>query len=250
MALLPVSFSIDESNHLVATITGTGDGGVENGLALLSQPFTIQDVGDVDLGSATQGVSSFKFVLNGDSNAAVVAIGPDHGFTVIGADGQTGMAGTPPSPDLLQRFWGGITSDLTASALSGAFEEWIVTNAVGAPLLVVIGIVSGGGAFVLAAVAKGADLVAIFFTKVAEEEVSEGTISSAEADLIKAWAKVGDTALQLPSILTDESTLVKVTGLIAADVNFASESVNAKLGVTYAADGVAKYVLALSALMK
>ena len=250
MAQLPVIFSMSATDHLIATITGSGSGGVENGLALISQPFTIDGQGEVDLGSATQGISSFQFTLGDDSAAFLVAIAPDFTFTVLDAPGLVGETGPTPSPDLLQRYWSGLTPEVATAALQGAVNDWIVANAVGAPVLLVVGFVSGGGAFFLAAAAKTADLVALFFIKVAAQESSNGNITPDEAKLIQAWAKVGDTSLQLPAILTDESELAKVAGLIAAEVNFSAESETAKLGVTWAADGVAKYVLALEALAK
>jgi hypothetical protein len=51
----------------------------------------------------------------------------------------------------------------------------------------------------------------------------------------------------VPAILTDESELTKLAGLISPEVNLSAESDTAKLSVTWAADGVAKYVLALEA---
>ncbi|MBB5330453.1 hypothetical protein HDF14_004088 [Edaphobacter lichenicola] len=32
MASVPVAYTVDRSEQLIATVTGTGDGGVENGL--------------------------------------------------------------------------------------------------------------------------------------------------------------------------------------------------------------------------
>jgi hypothetical protein len=44
-----------------------------------------------------------------------------------------------PAADVLYRFWNGITPEMATAAFGGAFEEWIMENAVGAPLLVVVG---------------------------------------------------------------------------------------------------------------
>lgn len=251
MAQLPVSFSVDSSsNHLIAAVTGSGDGGVENGLSAISQPFTIDGVGNVDLGLASASVSSFQFTLGGDSADFVVYIAADLTLTVISADGQIGQTGPTPPTDLLQRFWGGMTQPVLTAALQGALSDWIVANAVGLPVLAVVGFVSGGGAFLVAALAKGSDLVAIFLQQVASQEVANGIISSDEAAQIKQWARVGDALMQLPAIAADESELSQMAAILSGTVQLDAESDTAKLTASLAADGVAKYTFALQVLAK
>jgi hypothetical protein len=56
----PVAYAVDRSEQLFATVTGTGDGGVENGVSLVSSPLSIVGNADVDLGEAVQTVSTSK----------------------------------------------------------------------------------------------------------------------------------------------------------------------------------------------
>ena len=248
MAFLPVAYAVDASGHLVATVTGTGDGGVENGLLLVSTPLSIVGSIDVDLGAAVQSVSTFKFYLDADSSDWVVVIASDQSLTTIGATGMTVATGPAPSDGgTLSLFWSGINQVNLTAALTGAMEDWIVQNASGIPVLILLGFVTGGSAFVLATVAQAADFGAIFISNIAAQEVAISYITQAQADQIKLWAKVGDTALQIPAIVTDENTFTRVLGGIAADVNFESDSEKAKLGVMIASNGVSKYVLALKA---
>jgi len=249
MALLPVVYAVDGSGQLIATITGTGDGGVENGLSLVSTPLSIVGSADVDLGTAVQSVSTFKFYIESDSSDSVVGIASDQSLTVVGATGMTAATGPAPSDEnTLGLFWSGINQVNLTAALAGAMEDWIVQNASGIPVIILLGFVTGGSAFVLATLAQAADFGAIFLSNIAAQEVAANSITQAQADQIKLWAKVGDTALQIPAIVTDETTVTRVLGGIVADVNFESTSGKAKLGVTLVSNGVSKYVLALKAV--
>jgi hypothetical protein len=248
MALLPVAYAV-ESGRLIATVTGTGDGGVENGLAVVSTPLSIVGNADVDLGQAVQSVSTFKFYIGADSSAAVVSVASDQSLAILDATGMTVPSGPPPSDgNTLSLFWSGINQVNLTAALSGAMEDWIVQNASGIPVLILLGFVTGGSAFLLATVAQAADFGAIFIANIAAQEVAINIITQAQANDIKLWAKVGDTALQIPAIVTDENTITRVLGGVAADVNFESDSNKAKLGVTIVSNGVNKYVLALKAV--
>ena len=248
MASLPVAYAVDGSGHLIATVTGTGDGGVENGLSLVSTPLSIIGTADVDLGAAVQSVSTFKFYIGNDASDSVVGIGADQSLTIVGATGLTVATGPAPSDEnTLNLFWNGINQVNLTAALAGAMEDWIVQNASGIPVLILLGFVTGGSAFVLATVAQAADFGAIFISNIAAQEVAANSITQAQADQIKLWAKVGDTALQIPAIVTDETTITRVVSGIAADVNFESDSDRAKLGVSLVSNGVSKYVLALKA---
>lgn len=251
MATFQVTFVVDDtSQHLIATPAEGGDGTVENGLTMSSQNISVTDA-SVDLGTAAQGVFAFTFTLNsGDTSSALVAIASDLSLTIVDMTGMTGTIGPMPNEGVLDKFWNGITPDITNAALSGALEDWIVSNAVGLPVLVVVGFVSFGTGFLLGALASVSDFVGIFVEQVAAAEVAQGILTDAEANEIKSWANVTNAALQLPAVLTSESALVRVAGVVATDVNFTSESQVAKIGVTFASDGVAKYVLALSALKK
>jgi hypothetical protein len=115
---------------------------------------------------------------------------------------------------------------------------------------ILVGVVSGGTAFALAALAQAADFAEIFVEKMLAIEIADATLTSDEAKQIKAWAKAGDGVFQLPTILTDDVTLTRVISGVAAEVNFESESDTVKVGVTIASNGVSKYVLALKALKK
>ncbi len=245
----PVSFKVDGSGHLIATVSAAGDGGVENGLLLQSTPFT--GPGDIDLGAATQSVSSFKFVVGSDTTSFVVSIAVDQTLAVLPADGELVPTGpTPADATVVSRFIGDLTQANVKSALAGTLEAWIEANATGIPVLILVGVVSGGSAFALAALAQAADFAELFVEKMLAIEIADGTLTSDEANEIKAWAKAGDGVFQLPTIITDDVTLTRVISGVAAEVNFESESDTVKVGVTIASNGVNKYVLALKALKK
>jgi hypothetical protein len=136
--------------------------------------------------------------------------------------------------------------------LSGAIESWIAANAVGGPVLVVVGIITGplSLAFLAGAVAKAADLFALVIAKVAESESKDNIITADEVATVKKAVGVADLVSQLPAIVTAESTIEKAAGAISATVNFAAESDTVKLGVSFLSDGTGKYMLALNALKK
>jgi hypothetical protein len=246
--VVPITLSI-QNGKLLATVVGTGSLGVENGLMLLSQQFDVAGSTDVDLGPANQGVYGFKFVLNGDSSSLLAILDAAGGLTVLG-DAVLGSGGPLPTAGVLAKFWSNLTPDLLQSALTGALGDWIKSNVVGAPLLVVLGFVSGGTAFAVMALSKGADLAAAFIIQVADAELAAGSLTQSEADSIKRWATVTDGVLQIPSIVTAEATLEKAAGALAAVTNVVAENADVKLSATYSSDLVAKYALALKAIKK
>lgn len=246
--MVPITLSI-QNGKLLATVVGTGSLGVENGLMLLSQQFDVAGSTDVDLGPANQGVYGFKFVLNGDSSSLLAILDAAGGLTVLG-DAVLGSGGPLPTAGVLAKFWSNLTPDLLQSALTGALGDWIKSNVVGAPLLVVLGFVSGGTAFAVMALSKGADLAAAFIIQVADAELAAGSLTQSEADSIKRWATVTDGVLQIPSIVTAEATLEKAAGALAAVTNVVAENADVKLSATYSSDLVAKYALALKAIKK
>ena len=248
MAEIPVSFAVS-GGELIATVTGTGDGGVENGLQQVSTPFSSTGSVDLDLGGAVQSASSFNFVLGNDSADFVVGIAADQTLTTLDVTGQTTATGPAPSDAAtLKQFWDGATQTNVAAALGGALESWIEENAAGIPVLIIVGLVTGGSAFLLSTVAAGGDLFALFVAELAKQEVGAGTLSQDQANDILRWAKIGDLVTQIPAVLTDENTISRVINGLAADVNFESTSADVKLGVSIASNTVTKYVLALTAL--
>jgi len=248
MAEIPVTFAVS-GGELIATVTGTGDGGVENGLQQVSTPFSSTGSIDLDLGGAVPSASSFNFVLVGDSADFVVGIASDQTLTTLDVTGQTTPTGPAPS-DLatLKQFWDNATQANVTAALGGALESWIEENAASIPVLIIVGLVTGGSAFLLSTLATGGDLFAIFVTELAKQEVSSGTLSQDQANEIIQWAKIGDLVTQIPAVLTDENTISRVINGLAADINFESTSDDVKLGVSIASNTVTKYVLALTAL--
>lgn len=248
MAEIPISFAVN-AGELIATVTGTGDGGVENGLLLQSSSFTSDGSVAVDLGAAVQSISSFNFFLGDDTADFIVAIDASQTLAVLDVTGQTGVTGpTPTNPSTLSQFWGSATQGMVTAALSGALETWIETNASGVPVLILVGFVSGGSAFLLASGAMGADLFALFITQLAVQEVDAGAISQDQAADIKQWAKIGDLVAQIPAIIEDEEAVSRIASGLAADVNFESDSDDVKLSVSIASNTTSKYVLALKAL--
>jgi hypothetical protein len=251
MAQLPVSFTVDGSGHLIASVTGAGNGGVENGLLLQSSSFSSSGSVDLNLGAAVQSVSSFKFYLGSDTAGFVVSIGAAQTICVLPATDEMVATGpTPDDPSVVSRFINGISQTNVTAALTGALESWIEANATGIPVLILVGLVSGGTAFFLASLGQAGDFLELFVEKILAQEVADGILTDSEAGAVKIWAKAGDGVLQLPTILTGENTVTRVMSGIAADVNFESESDIAKLGVSIASNGVSKYVLALKALKK
>ena len=242
-----------DRSRVLATISGDGDGGVENGFSLSSSTFSSGGSGSasVDLGSATPGVYSVRFIRGGDSYAAIIVIDSDQNLTTIDGTGNTRSLPTA-SDDLLTRFWNGFTKQRLNSVLGGAIEDWIAANAVGGPVLLVVGIITGplSLAFLAGAAAKAADLFALVIAKIADSERSDGTITADEVVVVKKAVGVVDLVSQLPAILTAESSIEKATGAVSAAVNFTAESDVVKLSVSFSADGTSKYMLALNALKK
>lgn len=246
--VFPVTLSI-QNGQLIATVVGNGFLGVENGLALQSQQFTVTGSTDVNLGHAAQGVYGFTFSLNGDGSSLLAIVDHSGGLTVLG-DISLGMGGPLPSQNLLTKFWSNLTPELLMAALDGALGEWIKSNVVGAPLLVLVGFVSGGTAFALVALSKGSDLATAFITQIAKAQVSAGTLTASEADSIMRWATISNGVLQIPSIVTAESTVEKAVSALATVTNVVAENAYVKLTASYSGDLVAKYALALTALKK
>jgi len=155
MAEIPVTFAVS-GGELIATVTGTGDGGVENGLQQVSTPFSSTGSIDLDLGGAVPSASSFNFVLVGDSADFVVGIASDQTLTTLDVTGQTTPTGPAPS-DLatLKQFWDNATQANVTAALGGALESWIEENAASIPVLIIVGLVTGGSAFLLSTLAAG-----------------------------------------------------------------------------------------------
>jgi hypothetical protein len=247
-----ISFS-DDGTRVLALVSGDGDGGVENGFSLSSRSFSSGGSGSakVDLGPATPGVYSVRFIRGSDSYAAIVVIGADQSLTVIDGTGNTrNLPGA--SSDLLTRFWSGFTKERLNSVLGGAIESWIAANAVGGPVLVVVGIITGplSLAFLAGAVAKAADLFALVIAKVAKSESHDNIITADEVATVKKAVGVVDVVSQLPAILTSDTGIEKAAGAINAGVNFFAESDTVKLGVSFLSDGTGKYMLALRALQK
>jgi hypothetical protein len=151
--VIPITL-FTQNGKLFATVVGTGTLGVENGLLLLSRQFDVAGSTDVELGPANQGVYAFNFVLNSDSANLLAILDSGGGLTVL-RNANLGSGGPLPSPGVLEKFWSNLTSDLLKAALAGALGDWIKSNAVGAPLLVVVGFVSGGTAFAVMALSKG-----------------------------------------------------------------------------------------------
>ena len=243
----------DDGKRVLAVVLGGGDGGVENGFTLTSIQFSSGDSGsaNVDLGPAAEGVYSVRFIRGGDSYAAIIVIGADQSLTVI--DGTDKTRKLPAaSADLLTRFWNGLTKERLQAALSGSIESWIAANAVGGPVLVVVGIISGplSIAFLAGAAAKAGDLFALVIAKIADSERSDGVISDDEVAVVKKAVGVVDLISQLPAIVTAESSIEKAVGAISATTNFVAESDAVKLSVSFLADGTGKYMLALNALKK
>ena len=248
MAEIPINFEVN-GGELVATVTGTGVGGVENGLLLQSTTFTSNGSVDLDLGAAVQSISLFNFVLGDDSADFIVAIGADLGLFTFDVTRQTTQTGPAPADaTTLSEFWTGATRANVTAALAGALENWIEENAASIPVLIIVGLVTGGSAFLLATISTGADLFALFITHLAKQEVAAGMLSQDQANDITHWAKVGDLVAQIPAVVEDENTISRVFNGLAADINFESDSDNVKLGVSIASNTLTKYVLALQAL--
>ncbi len=144
MSQLPASFIVGGSGHLIASVTGTGDGLVENGLPLQSASFSSIGSVDLDLGAAVQSVSSFKFILGSDTADFVVSVGTDQAICVLLATGEMVATGpTPDDPSVVSRFINGISQTNVTAVLTGAFESRIEANATGVPTLILVGLVSG-----------------------------------------------------------------------------------------------------------
>jgi hypothetical protein len=199
-----------------------------------------------------QSVSSFRFTLEADTTDFIVVLGADLSYTALPiSDDELTLVGLAPADaTVLNRFFAGITDINVSAALVGALEAWIVANATAIPVLVILGLVTEGYGFVLAGAGQLADLIEQFIEQILAQEVNVGDLTNGEAQQVKNWAKAGDGLLQLPSILTTDNTLARVLAGIATDVNFESESANARLGVTMTSNIAGKWVLALTALKK
>jgi hypothetical protein len=250
---------VSPGDSLMANVVTDADGslGFESDFLQSSSTQPIDDSGitAINLGPVSApGFYKVVVAAGGARYAATVSVVAEPGGRYRLIEGNmSSVTSAPQTVDqsVLDTFWAGFTKPRLKKAFTTVIEPWMAANAVGIGSTVVICMVPA----LLAecgwsVVNKSIDLAVVTVRAMINLEVSDGLLTSDDADSVRMYLGVVDGANKVADIILSTDLLERAlkVAAVTTDLVIDSDTSDVQLAVSYGRDGYGKYAVILKVL--